>query len=133
VYSALSGFFHTHVLMSAGSPTQALAQATAAANTLEAHLTSPEAHALLGELHLISATSLTQDRRRPGDTRADEVRAHLAEAANLAGRTGETRAWHLNFGPTNVGIHQVSLNTDLGLHGAAVTAGDGVHPEVLEE
>jgi transcriptional regulator with XRE-family HTH domain len=133
VYSALSGFFHTHVLMSAGSPTQALAQATAAANTLEAHLSRPDAHALLGELHLISATSLTQDRQRPGDTRAEEVRGHLAEAANLAGRTGETRAWHLNFGPTNVGIHQVSLNTDLGLHGEAVNAGDGVHPEALEE
>lgn len=133
VYSALSGFFHTHVLMSAGSPTQALAQATAAANTLEAHLTSPDAHALLGELHLISATSLTQDRQRPGKARAAEVRGHLAEAANLAGRTGETRAWHLNFGPTNVGIHQVSLNTDLGLHGAAVTAGGGVHPEALEQ
>ena len=131
-YSALSGFFHTHVLMSAGSPTQALAQATAAANTLEAHLTSPDAHALLGELHLISATSLTQDRQRPGKTRAAEVRGHLAEAANLAGRTGETQAWHLNFGPTNVGIHQVSLNTDLSLHGEAVTAGNGVHPETLE-
>ncbi|KOU43571.1 helix-turn-helix domain-containing protein [Streptomyces sp. WM6378] len=133
VYWALSGFFHTHVLMAAGSPTQALAQATAAANALQGHLTSPDAHALLGELHLISATSLTQDRQRSGDTRAEEVRAHLAEAADLAGRTGETRAWHLNFGPTNVGIHQVSLNTDLGLHGTAVTAGDGVHPEALDE
>ncbi|MFE4054927.1 helix-turn-helix domain-containing protein [Streptomyces sp. NPDC059096] len=132
VYSALSGFFHTHVLMSAGSPTQALAQATAAANTLQAHLASPGAPALLGELHLISATSLTQDRQQAGNTRAEEVRGHLAEAANLAGRTGETRVWHLNFGPTNVGIHQVSLNTDLGLHGEAVTAGDGVHPEALE-
>ncbi|MFK0179618.1 helix-turn-helix domain-containing protein [Streptomyces xanthochromogenes] len=133
VYWALSGFFHTHVLMSAGSPAQALAQATAAADALQAHLTGPDAHALLGELHLISATSLTQDRQRPGDTRTEEVRAHLAEAADLAGRTGETRAWYLNFGPTNVGIHQVSLNTDLGLHGTAVTAGDGVHPEALDE
>jgi hypothetical protein len=133
VYWALSGFFHTHVLMAAGSSAQALAQATAAADALQAHLTGPDAHALLGELHLISATSLTQDRQRPGDARAEEVRAHLAEAADLAGRTGETRAWHLNFGPTNVGIHQVSLNTDLGLHGTAVTAGDGVHPEALDE
>ncbi|MEV6840027.1 helix-turn-helix domain-containing protein [Streptomyces sp. NPDC051133] len=133
VYSALSGFFHTHVLMSAGSPTQALAQATSAANTLEAHLHGPDAHALLGELHLISATSLTQDRHRAGNARAEEIRGHLAEAADLAGRTGETRAWHLNFGPTNVGIHEVSLNTDLGLHGEAVTAGGAVHPEVLED
>ncbi|MFE9881984.1 hypothetical protein [Streptomyces sp. NPDC005784] len=116
------------MLMSAGSPTQA----TAAANTLEAHLTSPDAHAPLGELHLISATSLTQNRQRSGKAHTAEVRGHLAEAANLAGRTGETRAWHLNFGPTNVGIHQLSLHTDLGLHGEAVTAGGGVHPEALE-
>ncbi|WP_416986138.1 transcriptional regulator [Streptomyces sp. T028] len=133
VYSALSGFFHTHVLMSAGSPTQALARATAAANALETHLNSPDAYALLGELHLISATSLTQDRHRAGSTRAEEIRGHLAEAADIAGRTGETRAHHLNFGPTNVGIHQVSLNTELGLHGEAVTAGHGVRPEALAE
>ncbi|MFD7861421.1 helix-turn-helix domain-containing protein [Streptomyces sp. NPDC059783] len=133
VYSALSGFFHTHVLMAAGSPTQALVQATAAASTLEAHLTSPDAHALLGELHLISATSLTQDRQRPGNTRTEDVRGHLAEATKLAARTGETRAWHLNFGPTNVGIHKVSLNTDLGLHAVAVTAGGGVRPETLAD
>ncbi|GGU98691.1 hypothetical protein GCM10010211_77600 [Streptomyces albospinus] len=74
VYSALSGFFHTHVLMAAGSPTQALAQASAATNTLEANLTSPHAHALLGELHLISATSLAQDRQRSGKTRAGRRR-----------------------------------------------------------
>ncbi|MEV5778036.1 helix-turn-helix domain-containing protein [Streptomyces antimycoticus] len=133
VYSALSGFFHTHVLMAVGSPAKALAQATAAANALQAHLTTPDAYALLGELHLISATCLTQDRKRSGKTRAEEVRDHLTEAADLADRTGETRAWHLNFGPTNVGIHHVSLNTDLGLHGEAVQAKDGVRPETLAE
>lgn len=132
VYSALSGFFHTHVLMAAGSPTQALARATSAADMLEQNLTTPAAHALLGELHLISATSITLDKQRPGKSRAVDVRGHLAEAADLADRTGETRAWHLNFGPTNVGIHQVSLNTDLGLHGEAVLAGAGVQPEVLD-
>lgn len=49
----------------------------------------------------------------------------------MAARTGETKAWHLNFGPTNVGIHQVSLNTDLRLHGGAVTASSGVQAEAL--
>ncbi|WP_236670302.1 hypothetical protein [Streptomyces antimycoticus] len=82
---------------------------------------------------MISATCLTQDRKRSGKTRAEEVRDHLTEAADLADRTGETRAWHLNFGPTNVGIHHVSLNTDLGLHCEAVQAKNGVHPETLAE
>lgn len=132
VYSALSGFFQTHVLMSAGSPVQALARAQATADQLERHLTDPAAHALLGELHLISATSITHDKQRPGTSRADEVKEHLAEAADLAGRTGETKAWHLNFGPTNVGIHQVSLNAELGYHGKAVASGTEVHPQTLD-
>ncbi|MYY10049.1 helix-turn-helix domain-containing protein [Streptomyces sp. SID4919] len=132
VHTALSGFFHTHVLMAAGSPVQALARADRAANQVERHLSGLNAHALLGELHLIRATCLTQDVRRSGADRAREVAGHLSEAADLAGRTGETKAWHLNFGPTNVGIHEVSLNTDLGLHGAAVAARRGVHPRVLE-
>ncbi|MFE6049897.1 helix-turn-helix domain-containing protein [Kitasatospora sp. NPDC056446] len=131
IYQALSGFFHTHVLMAAGSPAQALARAGQAADEVERHLMSPAAHALLGELHLIQATCLSLDVRRSGAERTCEVNQHLAEAANLASRTGETKAWHLNFGPTNVGIHQVSLNTDLGLHGKAVAAGAGVHPQTL--
>ncbi|MFC5800762.1 helix-turn-helix domain-containing protein [Streptomyces formicae] len=132
IYTALSGFFHTHVLMSAGSPAQALARAGQSADEVERHLSGCEAHALLGELHLIRATCLTQDVGRSGTDRAREVAEHLSEAANLAGRTGETKAWHLNFGPTNVGIHQVSLNTDLGLHGQAVAARSGVHPQILQ-
>jgi transcriptional regulator with XRE-family HTH domain len=131
VYHALSGFFHTHVLMSAGSPVQALAQAEQAADEIGRNLTGPREHALLGELHLIRATCLTQDTHRSGTERAHEVHEHLAEAADLARRTGETKAWHLNFGATNVGIHQVSLNTELGRYGDAVSAGEGVHPEVM--
>ncbi|MFJ8475723.1 helix-turn-helix domain-containing protein [Kitasatospora sp. NPDC094011] len=132
IYHALSGFFQTHVLMSAGSPVQALARAGQAADEVERHLSGPAAHALLGELHLIRATCLTQDVRRSGAERTREVNQHLAEAATLAALTGETKAWHLNFGPTNVGIHQVSLNTDLGRHGQAVSAGGGVRPQILE-
>ncbi|WP_328915022.1 MULTISPECIES: helix-turn-helix domain-containing protein [unclassified Streptomyces] len=129
--TALSGFFHAHVLMSIGSPDLALDRAELAADEVERHLAEPKAYALLGELHLIRATCLTLDVRRSGADRTREVNEHLAEAAKLAGRTGETKAWHLNFGPTNVGIHHVSLNTDLGRHGHAVAASGGVRPRVL--
>ena len=132
IYTALSGFFHTHVLMSAGSPAQAHQRATRAADEVERHLAGPEAHALLGELHLIRATCLTQDVGRSGADRAAEVTGHLKEAAKLARRTGETKAWHLNFGPTNVGIHHVTLNTDLGLHGKAIAAKTTVQPQILQ-
>lgn len=132
LYAAWSGFFHTHVLMAAGSPAQALAQATTAANTLQTRLSAPGAHALLGELHLISAAASAQDWQHDGAARADDVRGHLGEAANLAARTGETHAWYLNFGPANVGIHQVSLRTDLGLHSEAVAAGRTVNSTALQ-
>ncbi|MET9779238.1 helix-turn-helix domain-containing protein [Streptomyces sp. NPDC006367] len=131
VYAALSGFFTTHILMAAGSPKQALSKATATVNLLEQHLALPHAEALLGELHLISATSITKDPSRPVRDRTSDILSHLAEAERLADGTGETRAFHLNFGPTNVEIHRVSLNTDLGHHGDAVTAGSGVHPEII--
>ncbi|WP_327378864.1 helix-turn-helix domain-containing protein (plasmid) [Streptomyces sp. NBC_01216] len=131
VYTALSGFFATHILMAAGSPQQALSKATATVNLLEQHLALPHAEALLGELHLISATSITRDPSRPAGDRTSDVRSHLAEAARLADGIGETRAFHLNFGPTNVKIHRVSLNVDLGHHGDAVTAGADVHPEII--
>ncbi|MFF0448105.1 helix-turn-helix domain-containing protein [Streptomyces sp. NPDC004609] len=124
VRAAVSDFFHAHVLLSAGSPSQALARAGTAADGLQGRLGHRGAKALLGELHLISATSLTQT----GQRSTEEVEGHLAEASRLAVRTGETKAWHLNFGPANVAVHQVSLNTALGRHGEAVHAGHGVHP-----
>ncbi|MFG2737921.1 helix-turn-helix domain-containing protein [Streptomyces harbinensis] len=129
-YTALSGFFTAHVLLAAGSPTQALRHATDAADTLATRLTTPAAHALLGELHLIRATATTLDRTRSGKSRVVEVTDHLAEATTLADRTGESRAWHLNFGPANVGIHHVSLNTDLQQYGQAINAGTGPHADL---
>ncbi|MEW1550517.1 helix-turn-helix domain-containing protein [Streptomyces tsukubensis] len=129
VRTASSGFFHAHILLAAGSPDQALARAQLSADQLQPHLgRGPAAQALLGELHLISSSALTQLGRRTGRG-ADDVLAHLAEAERLAAGTGESTAWHLNFGPANVGIHHVSLNAALGLHPEAVEAGQRVQPE----
>ncbi|MEV1008334.1 helix-turn-helix transcriptional regulator [Streptomyces sp. NPDC049881] len=122
-HTALSGFFTAHVLMTAGSPGQALQHATDASATLEPHLSTPAAHALLGELHLISASAITLDRNRSGASRIADVLGHLKEATALAKRTGESRAWHLNFGAANIGIHRVSLNTDLHQYSSALAAG----------
>ncbi|MFF3554373.1 helix-turn-helix domain-containing protein [Streptomyces tsukubensis] len=131
VRTALSGFFHAHVLMSAGSPDQALDRAGQAADVVGRHLAGPGACALLGELHLMQATCLALDVHRSGADRTREVGEHLSEAGDLAERVGETKAWHLNFGPTNVGIHHVSLNTELGLHGKAVSVRPGLNPQIL--
>lgn len=124
VDQALSGFFQAHVLLAGGSPAEALVRAAHAGDVVERNLHGTPAHALLGELHLIQATCLTQDVNRPGSQRDGEVADHLTEAVRLASLTGETRAWQLNFGPTNVAIHRVSLNAELGQHGAAIQAGE---------
>ncbi|MGW5679833.1 helix-turn-helix domain-containing protein [Streptomyces sp. NPDC003860] len=78
VRTASSEFFHAHILLSAGSPDQALARAQTSADQLQPHLgRGPAGQALLGELHLISASALTElgashrpgRRRRPGPPR----------------------------------------------------------------
>ncbi|MEU0942266.1 hypothetical protein ABZ379_05620 [Streptomyces canus] len=79
------------------------------------NLALPNAETLLGELHLISATTITKDRSRPVGDRTSGVRSHLAEAGRLTESIGETRTFHLNFGPTNVKIHRISLNADSGI------------------
>ena len=131
-YAALSDFFTAHVLLAAGSPQQALVRTAAAISSLERQLgTGRASQALLGELHLISATAITRDKTRAGEARRVDAGTHLAEAEWLARYTGETRDWHLNFGLTNVAIHRVSLNNALGRHGEAVHAGGDLHPEVI--
>ncbi|MDQ1289762.1 MAG: hypothetical protein QG622_3328 [Actinomycetota bacterium] len=139
---ALSGFFHTHVLMAAGNPDLAYSHAEGAADLVLESLRRPssdrnrtvggerEPLALLGELHLIRASALAQDLHRAGGHRADQVREHLEQAWALAARTGETRAWHLNFGPTNVMIHQVSLHTDLAAYDRALRAGQSLRTTI---
>ncbi|MEU6406236.1 helix-turn-helix transcriptional regulator [Streptomyces sp. NPDC046985] len=131
-YTVLADFFTAHVLLAVGSPDQALAHAGAAICALERDLGGGRApQALLGELHLISATAATRDKSRAGQARRLDAETHLAEARRLAQYTGETRDWHLNFGLTNVGIHHVSLNTALGRHGAAVDAGRVLSSEAI--
>ncbi|MEU2354368.1 helix-turn-helix transcriptional regulator [Streptomyces misionensis] len=91
-YTALSDFFTAHVLLAAGSPDQALARAGTAISRLERHLGGGRApQALLGELHLISATAATRDKARAGEARRLDAETHLAEARRLARYTGESR------------------------------------------
>jgi hypothetical protein len=49
----------------------------------------------------------------------DDSRAFSVEAAAPAGRTGETSAMNLYFGPTNVAIWQVGIEADGGDPGRA--------------
>jgi len=85
-----------------------------AADELEQHTDSPAALDVLGFTHLARAHHTTGMR--------DESAAagHLAEAARLAQRTGETDAWDLQWGARNVGLWTVAHQIDTGRPGEAV-------------
>ncbi|MFJ4682746.1 hypothetical protein [Streptomyces sp. NPDC088789] len=55
----------------------------------------------------------------PGNAAGVDRKEHKKAGRPDCG-TGETTVWHLNFGPADVGVHRVSLNTALGRHTAAV-------------
>ncbi|MFI1255847.1 helix-turn-helix domain-containing protein [Streptomyces netropsis] len=78
-----------------------------------------------GQLHLGSAVLAGRGR---DESRAD---AHLDEAQRIAERTGPAEEVHwLSFGPTNVGVHRVSVLAELGKYPEAVrTAQETAIPE----
>jgi len=89
-----------------GSFERSLALAGRGVDDLRAHLASPGALEVLGSLQLICAYASR------GRKRLDDSRAWAADAADLAGRTGETATMGLYFGPTNVNIWCIGIEVD---------------------
>lgn len=83
---------------------------------LQHHLAQPAALDVLGFLHLARAHHVAGLH----DTIAAEE--HLAEAAQLAARTGETDAWDLAWGPRNVALWTMAFQLDTGRPGEAIEA-----------
>lgn len=91
-----------------------------AADELDRHPDAPAALDVLGFTHLARAHHATGMRDQ------DAAAGHLAEAARLAARTGETAAWDLQWGPRNVSLWTVSHQIDTGRPGAAVETATGL-------
>lgn len=91
-----------------------------AADELDRHTDTTAALDVLGFTHLARAHHATG--LRDQDAAAD----HLAEAARLAARTGETDAWDLQWGPRNVGLWTVAHQIDTGRSGEAVETATGL-------
>ncbi|MFE0380951.1 helix-turn-helix domain-containing protein [Streptomyces inhibens] len=71
--------------------------------------------AVTGQLHLGAAVLAGRD--KDGDT----AEGHLGEAQRIAERIGPAEKVHwLSFGPTNVGVHRVSVLAELDLYAEAV-------------
>ncbi|WP_432193822.1 helix-turn-helix domain-containing protein [Streptomyces sp. bgisy027] len=84
-------------------------------STLEQADGGRERDVVTGQLHLGAAVLAGRD--KDGDT-AEE---HLSEAGRIADRTGPAEKVHwLSFGPTNVGVHRVSVLAELDMYAEAV-------------
>lgn len=68
-----------------------------------------------GQIHLGAAVLAGRDKDR------DTAEGHLSEAQRISERTGPAEKVHwLSFGPTNVGVHRVSVLAELDLYPEAV-------------
>lgn len=85
-----------------------------AIDALRPHLGEQDALTVLGMLHLNAAGSAM------GQHRPETATEHLAEAEQIAERTGETTSWRMWFGPANVGVWRVGIEVDAGRPGAAI-------------
>lgn len=68
---------------------------------------------MAGLMHLTRAQTAAREQR------GDDAHAHLAEAADLAGRLGECNGMRQHFGSTNVAIWRLGIGVELGEGGAA--------------
>ncbi|OHV20905.1 hypothetical protein BBK14_27545 [Parafrankia soli] len=124
-WTALGEFCRANGLLTAGARDRALRVAGHAANTAAASLSHPDVMPVYGILHLTSALAAA-----PGSDPRD-IDAHITEAANIAQHTGETSAFRLHFGPTNVAVWRVSIAVERGDGGKAAELARGVDPTIL--
>lgn len=90
-------------------------------STLEQADPGRERDVLTGQLHLGAAVLAGRDKDEAAAT------GHLEEAERIAGRTGPAEKVHwLSFGPTNVGVHRVSVLAELDQYAEAVQAAKGM-------
>ncbi|QFR00705.1 helix-turn-helix transcriptional regulator [Streptomyces phaeolivaceus] len=90
-------------------------------STLDQADDGQERDVVTGQMHLGAAVLAGRDKDR------DTAEGHLAEAGRIATRTGPAEAVHwLSFGPTNVGVHRVSVLAELDQYGEAVEKAESI-------
>lgn len=102
-----------------------LTLASRAVDEMRPHLGAPGGVEVFGTLHLICAYASR------GLKRVSDGRGWVAEAAELAARTGESPALGLTFGPTNVDIWRIGIEVDGGEPDTAAAIAARTNPSVL--
>jgi transcriptional regulator with XRE-family HTH domain len=108
-----------------GSFQRSLTLASRAVDELQPRLGTPGGIEMLGSLQLICAYA------GRGLKRLDDSRAWASDAADLAGRTGETTTMGLFFGPTNVNIWRIGIEVDGGDPAYAANIARGTNPATI--
>jgi transcriptional regulator with XRE-family HTH domain len=121
---ALADWIRAHAAFAAGSYGRARTLTSRAIGALDTHLGQPDAHEVLGMLHLTAAVASL-----PGD--GDHARGRMTEAARIAAHTGESTAWSMGFGPANVAVWRMTLEVDARDPGRAVDVARSVDTDML--
>lgn len=120
VVGAVAAVNRARVLASSGAYGPARRVCDRAEAELERALAAPAALDLLGFAHLARAHHCA------GLHDLSAAEDHLAEAGNIAARTGETGAWDLAWGPRNVALWRMAFQLDTHHPGEAVEAVAGI-------
>jgi transcriptional regulator with XRE-family HTH domain len=118
-------FIHTLALpVEAAGITSRVAERRLAA--LQTGSTDPDVRQMLGQLHLSAALACAVDGR------PDDARTHMSAAVQEARTLGDPNdgcGFNLiAFGPTNVGLWQMSVDAELGDHGKGIELARSVEP-----
>jgi hypothetical protein len=115
-----------HVFLSLGQLAQVQTVASAAVSGLDRQVTTPEVLSLRGAFRLVLAVTAARENDRT------QAYAYLDQAREIASQLGEDRNdFGTEFGPTNVGLHAVSVAVELGDAGRALDLAHGIDPEQL--
>jgi hypothetical protein len=125
VLIGLAAIARVQAAAASGSYERSLSTAVRAATDLQAHTELDGSLEVTGTLHLASANAC-RALRRPGDSAT-----WIGEASELADRTGDTTDLWLWFGPTNLGLWRISMETDGGDPGRAVSIARSTDPAVI--
>lgn len=111
-WGAVAGFVRSHAVVGEKSRQRALQLAQHAAE-----LVSPD-HGDAGQVYGMCHLSAALHSAAAGNPSA--VQAHLDEAVDVAGHTGDGQFAGLKFGPTNVGAWHLAVHLELGDPGRAI-------------
>ncbi len=125
VMIGLAAWSQSHAAAGCGLYPRSLRLAERAARELEPHVALPDAQEMLGQLYMLVGFG----RFAIGDSA--NAQAAITTAEELAGRTGQSAALGLNFGPTAIDLWRISMHTDGGDPGDAVEVARGVDPTGL--